>query len=41
MACLTLRGGIINFAKDDDYNTPKEVWESISHIIPKNNIIWE
>lgn len=43
MASLTLRGGKkdINFEKDDQYNTPKEVWESISHLIPKDKILWE
>jgi len=43
MAGLTLRGGkkAINFNKDDDYMTPKEVWESIAHILPKDKIIWE
>lgn len=43
MASLSLRGGKknINFKKDDDYNTPKEVWESIAHLIPKDKIIWE
>ena len=43
MAGLTLRGGksMINFSKDDDYYTPKEVFESIKEYIPKNNIIWE
>lgn len=43
MASLTLRGGkkAINFNKDDDYMTPKEVWESISHLIPKDKILWE
>ena len=43
MASLTLRGGksMITFKKDDDYNTPKEVWESIAHLIPKDKIIWE
>lgn len=43
MAGLTLRGGkkAINFNKDDDYMTPKEVWKSIAHILPKDKIIWE
>ena len=43
MASLTLRGGkrVIQFTKDDDYMTPKEVLESISHLIPKDKIIWE
>lgn len=43
MAGLTLRGGKkdIQFEKDDSYMTPKEVWESIAHILPKDKIIWE
>jgi hypothetical protein len=41
MASLTLRGGAINFPKDDSYMTPKEVWESIAHLISKDKIIWE
>lgn len=43
MASLTLRGGkkAINFNKDDDYMTPKEVWESIAHLLPKDKILWE
>ena len=43
MASLTLRGGkkAINFNKDDDYMTPKEVWESIAHLLPKDKVIWE
>jgi len=27
--------------KDDDYQTPKQVWESIREYIPKDKIIWE
>jgi hypothetical protein len=27
--------------KDDDYMTPKEVWETIKDYIPKNKVIWE
>lgn len=27
--------------EDDDYMTPKAVWESIREYIPKNKIIWE
>ena len=27
--------------KDDDYMTPKSVWESIKHLIPKDKVIWE
>ena len=29
------------FLKHDDYMTPKYAWENISHLIPKNKIIWE
>ena len=28
-------------SKCDDYMTPKSAWEAISHIIPKDKIIWE
>jgi hypothetical protein len=43
MAGLTLRGGkrAIEFKKDDEYMTPKSVWESIAHLLPKNKVIWE
>ena len=27
--------------KDDEYMTPKAVWESIKDYIPKNKVIWE
>jgi len=29
------------FLKHDDYMTPKYAWENISHLIPKNKVIWE
>jgi hypothetical protein len=29
------------FTKYDDYMTPKEAWEAIQHIIPKDKVIWE
>ena len=29
------------FSNHDDYMTPKSAWESISHIIPKDKVIWE
>jgi len=29
------------FQKHDDYMTPLSAWESISHIIPKDKVIWE
>lgn len=43
MASLTLRGGKknIQFNKNDDWNTPRDVWESIAHLLPKDKIIWE
>ena len=43
MASLTLRGGkrMIQFNNDDDWNTPKSVWESIAHLLPKDKVIWE
>jgi hypothetical protein len=43
MASFTLRGGKqdIDFKKDDSYMTPKEVWESIAHLLPKDKILWE
>ena len=27
--------------KDDDYMTPKSVWESVQQYIPKDKVIWE
>jgi hypothetical protein len=29
------------FKKDDDYMTPKYVWENIQQYIPKDKVIWE
>ena len=29
------------FLKHDDYMTPKYAWENISHLIPKDKVIWE
>jgi len=29
------------FTKHDDYMTPKSAWDAISHIIPRNKVIWE
>lgn len=29
------------FTKYDDYMTPKEAWEAIEYIIPKDKVIWE
>jgi hypothetical protein len=25
----------------DDYETPKEAWEAIAHLIPRDKVIWE
>lgn len=33
--------GTKTFMKNDDYMTPKSAWENISHLIPKDKIIWE
>jgi hypothetical protein len=30
-----------SFLKWDDYMTPKYAWENISHLIPKDKLIWE
>jgi len=32
---------MITLQKCDDYMTPKYAWENISHLIPKDKIIWE
>ena len=37
MACFHTK----TFTKHDDYMTPKHVWEDISHLIPKDKVIWE
>jgi hypothetical protein len=29
------------FIKHDDFMTPKSAWENISHLIPKDKIVWE
>lgn len=29
------------FHQDDQYNTTKEIWEMITHLIPKDKVIWE
>ena len=29
------------FKNDDEYNTSREMWESISQFIPKDKVIWE
>jgi len=30
-----------DFHNDDQYNTTKDMWESISHLIPKDKILFE
>jgi hypothetical protein len=37
MACFDTK----KFTKYDDYMTPKQAWENINHLIPKNKVIWE
>lgn len=29
------------FTKHDDYMTPKDAWNNIKHLIPKDKVIWE
>ena len=29
------------FETFDDYYTPKEAWEKINHLIPKDKVVWE
>jgi len=29
------------YKKDDDYYTPKNEWEKVAHLVPKERIIWE
>jgi len=41
MASLTIRGRAIDFKKDDDYETPKYIWEFITPYINKNKTIYE
>jgi len=41
MVSLSLNTKIIKLKKDDDYQTPKPVFESIQHLIPKDKVIWE
>jgi len=41
MVSLSIRGKDIKFKGEDDYNTPKSAWESISEYIPKNKVIYE
>ena len=41
MASLTLEKPVISFKKDDEYNTPRNAWEAIAHLIPKDKTLWE
>jgi len=41
MVSFSLNTDIIKLKKDDGYMTPKEVWVSIAHLIPKDKVIWE
>jgi len=40
MASMTTRK-VIDFKNDDQYNTTSIMWESISHLIPKDKILFE
>ena len=40
MASMTTRKKL-EFNNDDQYNTSADIWQMISHLIPKNKIIWE
>ena len=31
----------ITFKKQDQYYTPKDVWEVVSHLFPKDKVVWE
>tara|TARA_B110000503_G_C6907622_1_gene313318 strand:+ start:107 stop:610 length:504 start_codon:yes stop_codon:yes gene_type:complete len=41
MVSLSKNGGMITFKNDDEYNTPKEAWDAIVHLIPKDKTLWE
>ena len=43
MASMSIRGGKkdIVFAHCDDWNSPKEAFEDIAHLLPTDKIIWE
>ena len=41
MVSFSLNTENIKLIKDDDYNTPKIVFQSIKHLVPKDKIIWE
>jgi len=40
MASMTTRK-VIDFKNDDHYNTTKDMWKNISHLIPKDKILFE
>ena len=41
MVSLSLNTNIIKLKGDNEYMTPKEVWVSIAHLIPKDKVIFE
>ena len=41
MVSLSLNTKIIKLKGDNEYMTPKEVWVSIAHLIPKDKVIFE
>ena len=41
MVSFSLNTDNIKFKNDDDYMTPKIVFKSIAHLVPKNKIIWD
>ena len=41
MTSLPLRNGIITFAKNDQYETPKYIWEMLAPFVDKNHTIYE
>jgi len=41
MVSFSLNTENIKFKKDDSYMTPKIVFKSIAHLVPKDKIIWE
>lgn len=41
MCSLPLRNGIISFKNDDDYESPKRIWEMIDPFMDKNHTIYE
>jgi hypothetical protein len=41
MCSLPLRNGIISFKNDDDYETPKYIWEMLDPYMDKNQTIYD